>query len=393
MGQNTRGIYPDQNGLWQIDRSKWGTRFRQRGFKSYDEAERWLIQALGELRETVVHGKRTTYTFDQAAAHYVSLHAEKASIETETYMLQGAMPYIGKLDLHQVHDATLLPFKNERLKEGRAHKTVNLALGVVRRILNLAATSWRDGDSNTWLEQAPKITMLPLVGHQREPMPITWGQQRNLMPKLPDHLARMSLFILNSGVRDDVACSLRWDWEIKVPELGISVFEVPRSNVKGRKLVRVVICNSVSQSVVESVRGQHPEYVFVYRRERVKNIAMPPVMPYRRIQTMNNTAWQRARTAAGLGDLHVHDLRHTVGMRLREAGVSEGTRSDILWHTTASMTQHYSVAQIVELHDALEKIKDDTGRWNKSLATLRMEQEDAVRELTYPKVTQAKKIA
>ena len=393
MGQNTRGIYPDQNGLWQIDRSKWGTRFRQRGFKSYDEAERWLIQALGELRETVVHGKRTTYTFDQAAAHYVSMHAEKASIETEIYMLQGVMPYIGKLGLHQVHDATLLPFKNGRLKEGRAHKTVNLALGVVRRILNLAATSWRDGDGNTWLEQAPKITMLPLVGHQREPMPITWGQQRNLMPKLPDHLARMSLFILNSGVRDDVACSLRWDWEIKVPELGISVFEVPRSNVKGRKLVRVVICNSVSQSVVESVRGQHPEYVFVYRRERVKNTAMPPVMPYRRIQTMNNTAWQRARTAAGLGDLHVHDLRHTVGMRLREAGVSEGTRSDILWHTTASMTQHYSVAQIVELHDALEKIKDDTGRRNKSLATLRMEQEDAVRELTYPKATQAKKIA
>ena len=73
--------------------------------------------------------------------------------------------------------------------------------------------------------------------------------------------------------------------------------------------------------------------------------------------------------------------------------MSEGTRSDILWHTTASMTQHYSVAQIVELHDALEKIKDDTGRWNKSLATLRMEQEDAVWELTYPKATQAKKIA
>lgn len=153
------------------------------------------------------------------------------------------------------------------------------------------------------------------------------------------------------------------------------------------------LVNGDMARVVESVRGQHPEYVFVYRRERVKNTAIPPVMAFRRIQTMNNTAWQRARTAAGLGDLHVHDLRHTVGMRLREAGVSEGTRSDILWHTTASMTQHYSVAQIVELHDALEKIKDDTGRWNKSLATLRMEQEDAVRKLTYPKATQAKKIA
>ena len=35
----------------------------------------------------------------------------------------------------------------------------------------------------------------------------------------------MSLFILNTGVRDDVACSLRWEWEIKVPQLGVSVFD------------------------------------------------------------------------------------------------------------------------------------------------------------------------
>jgi hypothetical protein len=37
-----------------------------------------------------------------------------------------------------------------------------------------------------------------------------------------------------------------------------------------------------------------------------------------------------------------------------------------------SMTQHYRVAQIVEIHSALEQIKDDTGRWNKSLAMLRL---------------------
>ena len=70
----------------------------------------------------------------------------------------------------------------------------------------------------------------------------------------------------------------------------------------------------------------------------------------------------------------MHDLRHTVGMRLREAGVSESTVSDVLWHSTRSMTHHYSVAQIVELHSALEQIKDDSGRWNKSLAMLKLEQ-------------------
>ncbi len=42
------------------------------------------------------------------------------------------------------------------------------------------------------------------------------------------------------------------------------------------------------------------------------------------------------------------------------------------------MTSHYSMAQIVELHAALERIKEDTGRWNKSLATLRREHKAAV---------------
>jgi hypothetical protein len=106
---------------------------------------------------------------------------------------------------------------------------------------------------------------------------------------------------------------------------------------------------------------------------------------------MNNTAWQRARKAAGLGDLHVHDLRHTTGMRLREVGVPESTRADTLWHTSPSMTHHYSMAQIVELHGALEKIKDDTGCWNKSLATLRLEQEAARRDASPPKVPQQRK--
>jgi len=102
-------------------------------------------------------------------------------------------------------------------------------------------------------------------------------------------------------------------------------------------------------------------------------------MSYRAIETMNNTAWQRARREAGLPDLHVHDLRHTVGMRQREAGVPESTVADILRHSNPSMTRHYSMAQIVELHAALEKIKEDTGRWNKSLAALRREHEEAVR--------------
>lgn len=393
MGRKTTGIYPSANGSWQVDKWWKGARLFQRGFGDFAEAERWLIKRLDERRRSVVHGERIGRRFEDAAVHYVDSHKNKISIVTDTYLLQGVMPFIGNLDLARVHDGTLDKFISARLAQGRSHKTVNNALGVVRRILRLSASRWRDEKGLTWLEHAPLITMLPLIGHQREPRPISWQEQKKLLPALPAHLARMALFVLNTGVRDDVVCNLQWAWEIKVPQLGISVFEVPQVHVKGRKRSRVVVCNSVSQSIVEGQRGQHATHVFVWRRERRSRTELEPVMSYRPIEAMNNTAWQRARVVSGLGDLHVHDLRHTVGMRLREAGVSESTVSDVLWHSTRSMTHHYSVAQIVELHSALEQIKDDSGRWNKSLAMLKLEQDGRTADLSPAKIPQTRKTA
>jgi integrase len=88
------------------------------------------------------------------------------------------------------------------------------------------------------------------------------------------------------------------------------------------------------------------------------------------IETMNNNGWQNARKAVGLKDVRVHDLRHTVGMRLREAGVREETISDILWHNRGTMTSHYSVVQVRELLDALNLITDESNRTNANLEML-----------------------
>jgi hypothetical protein len=67
-------------------------------------------------------------------------------------------------------------------------------------------------------------------------------------------------------------------------------------------------------------------------------------------------------------------------MRLREAGVADATRADVLWHSNRSITDHYSMAQIRELHDALEKITQPSSGWNKSLQALKAE--NAVRKAT-----------
>jgi integrase len=263
MGRPHNGIYRDKQDNWWVDKVYRGTRLRRCFGDDREKAQSWIIYQLEQLRQRDLFGARVRRTFDEAAAKYLLTHQEKVSIESDIYLLETLMPYIGQLTLDQIRDETLATYVKDRKGKGLANKTVNLALATVRRILNLAARSWRDENGRTWLDAPPMLTLLPLVGHQREPRPITWAEQRKLMPLLPDHLARMVLFDLNTGARDAVVCDLKWEWEIPVPELGISVFEVPRQSVKGRKRSRMLVCNSVAQSVIEFVRGRHPEHVFI----------------------------------------------------------------------------------------------------------------------------------
>ena len=313
--------------------------------------------------------QRPRYKFEPIAAKYLLENEEKLSIQTEATLLEAIMPFIGNLTLEQIHDDTLQPFINARKKQGRKNKTVNASLGVVRHILKLSARKWRDDQDRTLLETAPLISMLPL-DDARKPRPISWAEQRKLLPPLPAHLQRMALFSLNCGVRDDVVCNLRWEWEVFLEELECSVFIVPPRYVKGRKGWRPLVCNRVAQSILEEQRGKHPEFVFTYQRGKHHE-------PHA-VETMNNNGWQTARKAVSLQDVRVHDLRHTVGMRLREAGVREETIADILWHSRGTMTAHYSVAQVRELLDALNLITDESNRTNASLEMLFREKAESL---------------
>ncbi len=366
MAKRTPGITETPDGRWRVDKTYQGTRLQGR-FETYQAAEEWLLKEIEQVR--LAQYQRPKYKFETIAAKYLLESEEKLSIQTEATLLEAIMPFVGSLSLEQIHDDTLQPFIKARKKQGRKNKTVNASLAVVRHILNYCARKWRDDKGRTLLETAPLISMLPL-DDARKPRPISWNEQRLLLPLLPAHLQRMALFDLNTGARDDVVCNLRWEWEVYLKELECSVFIVPPRYVKGRKGWRPLICNRVAQSIVEEQRGKHPEFVFTYQRGKLREAHA--------VETMNNNGWQRARRAVGLQDVRVHDLRHTVGMRLREAGVREETISDILWHSRGTMTAHYSVAQVRELLDALNLITDESNRSNANLEMLFREKAESL---------------
>jgi integrase len=58
----------------------------------------------------------------------------------------------------------------------------------------------------------------------------------------------------------------------------------------------------------------------------------------------------------GFRELRAHDLRHTVGRRLRSVGVSKEDRKDLLGHKSRDVTTDYSAAELMNLVKAANPV-------------------------------------
>lgn len=328
-------------GIWHVDKRIFGRRICQStGTAEFGEAERYLARLMEEQRQGQIYGVRPSRSFEEAAAKYVLENQHKRSLHDDVLQLRLLMPWIGGAQLDRLHLGTLQPWIEHRRRGGKAIGTINHGLKIVRRIVNLAASEWVDDQGLTWLLAAPKIKLLPDL-HKRVPYPLNWEEQERLFGELPDYLAQMSLFAVNTGCRDQEVCSLRWEWRLPVPQLGTSVFIVPGDHVKNGD-DRLIVLNRIATSVVEKQRGIDPTYVFTYRG--------------RPIGRMMTSAWKRARVRADLKQVRVHDLKHTFGRRLRAAGVSFEDRQDLLGHRSGRITTHYSAAELTRLIEATNSI-------------------------------------
>jgi len=153
-----------------------------------------------------------------------------------------------------------------------------------------------------------------------------------------------ALFAINTGLRQGEFLALRWSWQVKVPEIGSSVFLLPDTTTKNGE-ERIVVLNSIAKRVINAQVGKHPIFVFEYKDNPIK--------------ILNTKAFRAARKRAGLPSVRVHDFRHTFAHRLRAAGVSFEDRQALLGHKGGSVTTHYSAPDIRRLIESVELICDD----------------------------------
>jgi len=337
MAKRTPGLRK-KGEIWHIEKVIAGQLVRQStGETELDQAERFLAQLVEKLRKVKVYGERLERTFNEASARFIDEYSHKRSLDRDIVTLKAVMPFIGEMPLMTIHAGVLDGFIKNRKDSGISAGTLNRDMAIIRRVLTLSARLWRDDQGRPWLDTVP---MLPTIqGVKRKPRPITWQEQDQLLKIMPKYLAEMALFALNTGLRDQEICGMRWGEEFSVNGLDKSVFIIPEDRAKNG-VERIVPLNNVAQSIVAGRRDNKSDFVFDFEG--------------RKLERMNNKAWRKARESIGLKEVRVHDLRHTFGMRLRAAGVSFEDRQDLLGHFAGRVTTHYSKVEIARLIDCVE---------------------------------------
>jgi integrase len=356
--------------VWHIDKVLYGKRIcESSGTRDRTEAEALLARRVTQARQVHLFGEQREHTFREAAAKFLAENQHKRSLERDQRALAVLDPFIGALSLQRVHHDTLDPYIRSRLDSGKSPGTVNRDLAVVRRILNLAARLWRDETDRPWLPVAPLIQM-QRNPHARAPYPLSVAEQRLLFSELADHLASMALFKVNTGLREQEVVHLHWQWESQIPELGASIFVIPRDYVKNA-LDRYVVLNRIARSVIANCRGRHRECVFTFKGRPVTRIYNSGWKGARRRAAVRYEREFGRPCPAGFRSIRVHDLKHTWGHRLRVAGVSFEDRKLLLGHKAQHVTTHYSAPEIGALIEAAERVCELESRASPAISVVR----------------------
>jgi hypothetical protein len=141
------GIRIDRDGRRIIDKEHRGVGIYLRlGPISQEDADQQLANEVARVDAELRHNANHRHRFVDCAERYLAESEKRRSVDVAAWHIRLLIPYIGTLEIHRVHDATLKSFIADRLASGVKASTVNRSLEVVRTILNRAARSYRDNE-------------------------------------------------------------------------------------------------------------------------------------------------------------------------------------------------------------------------------------------------------
>jgi len=247
--------------------------------------------------------------------------------------LKHLIPFFEEIPLEDINKSAIRKYRQERNKEKTlTAATVNRDLSVLRRILYWSV-------EEGFLLSNP-LGRLRLERERRTKRPVmSVAEERKLLTAAPEHLQRITLCALDTGMRRGEILHERWediDFDNRI--LHVSFSKTPEGEMRDipltTRLYAMLSANRKSQGLV-----------FTFEGNALKNF---------------KTTWGASLRRSGIRHFRFHDLRHTANTRMMLAGVLQEVRREIIGHASQrsrDVNDRYTQIELPEKREAILKLE------------------------------------
>ncbi len=279
-------------------------------------------------------GHRPRYTWNDAVVRYVAARAEVSSIETTKTHLRWLDRHLAGVELaaidrgriEMIAAAKRAERRTVRTREGVKELEATVTPGTVRRVIGVLMAVLNEAADLGWVDRVPRMKRAKTAGKR-----IRWltqAEAERLLAELPEHLADMARFALETGLRRANVTGLGWSQV----DLVRRVAWIHPDQAKARKAITVPLSDTavavLRRQLAKKRKPEHLDAVFVYNGAPV-------------YQTVT-AAWRKALARAQIANFRWHDLRHTWASWHVQRGTPLQVLKELGGWETMEMVQRYA---------------------------------------------------
>lgn len=313
--------------------------------KAAEQAEKDRLEAerkAAEQAEAERQRQEQEGRFVNVFAMYLESGNYKKSLRGEETIIRiWAMPIIGQKHLKEITPFDLERIRSKMIREGRAIRSVQYLLAVIRQVFNFAI------GRGLFTGQVPTKAVKVKLPDNRRTRILSATEAERLLQALQERsltVYRMALLSLHSAMRLGEITGLTWQC------VSIENRQLLLLDTKNGTSRTVFMTDTVARMFSEMERGEPSELVFPSKTK--SQIAFLSKTFGRVIDDLGLNAGVTDRRMK----LVFHSLRHSCASHLAMSRVDLQTIQNILGHKTLAMTSRYSHLTNGHIQEAIGKL-------------------------------------
>lgn len=312
--------YADVDGRLRKERTKAANRTLARRILAdrEDAVERARLQNMRSVKELLAPKTCPTIRiFSEEYMTHVDAQCSEGTAKRYRNLLKNAiLPRLGSLTLKEATAGHIQKYADGRLKEVSPAST--------RQELMFLSGMFREAIKRDIIDRNPLVRVDKPAISNLIVRYLDHDEEKNLLAFTREPLRSAIRISIHSGLRDGELRNLTWA-DVRLRERAIVV-----RNTKSKRDRIVPMSRTLYELLDKMPRHIKSPYVITNTDTGTK------------YDHFNNTAWKKALVDAGVKNFRWHDLRHTFGSRLAQAGVPILTIKELMGHSQITVTMRYA---------------------------------------------------